>query len=211
LIFPHHENEIAQSESLLGAPFSRMWMHNGMVNSNKEKMSKSLGNFFMLHEVYKHFDPMVLRYYFLMHHYRMPIEFSFEGLTSAQKSYEKLIRLCAFVQAEAKVNSDSEIITRMFDFLQDDLNTPGLFGVIFENISDIAQDTQILAAVKNILVNVLGLTLQPLPERTVELTPEIEALIGERNKARREKNWARSDELRDQLKNLGVDVHDHKI
>jgi cysteinyl-tRNA synthetase len=112
LIFPHHENEIAQSESLLGAPFSRMWMHNGMVNSNKEKMSKSLGNFFVLRDVYKHFDPMVLRYYFLMHHYRMPIEFSFEGLTSAQKSYERLIRLCAHAK-EGAATYDSDIIRRM--------------------------------------------------------------------------------------------------
>jgi cysteinyl-tRNA synthetase len=208
LIFPHHENEIAQSESLLGAPFSRMWIHNGMVNSNKEKMSKSLGNFFVLRDIYKHFDPMVLRYYFLTHHYRMPIEFSFEGLTSAQKSYERLIRLCA--HAEMKMNTDSDIITRMLDFLQDDLNTPGLLGVIFENISEIANNKHELAAVKNILVNVLGLTLQPLPEQKVELTPEIEALIVERNKARREKDWKRSDELRDQLQAMGVDVHDER-
>lgn len=210
LIFPHHENEIAQSESLLGAPFSRMWMHNGMVNSNKEKMSKSLGNFFVLRDVYKHFDPMVLRYYFLTHHYRMPIEFSFEGLTSAQKSYERLIRLCA-QSIEYNSSYTSDVIDRMKVFLQDDLNTPGLLGVIFENITEIAQNVHELAAVKNILINVLGLSLQPLPESTVELTPEIEALIVERNKARREKNWKRADELRDQLQLLGVDVHDGKI
>jgi cysteinyl-tRNA synthetase len=210
LIFPHHENEIAQSESLLGSPFSRMWIHNGMVNSNKEKMSKSLGNFFILRDIYKHFDPMVLRYYFLTHHYRMPIEFSFEGLTSAQKSYERLIRLCAQT-TEFDATYSSDIIDRMNAFLQDDLNTPGLLGVIFENITEIAQDVQKLAAIKNILINVLGLSLQPLPENSVELTPEIEALIVERNKARREKNWARSDEIRDQLKLLGVDVHDGKI
>ncbi len=210
LIFPHHENEIAQSESLLGAPFSRMWMHNGMVNSNKEKMSKSLGNFFVLRDVYKHFDPMVLRYYFLMHHYRMPIEFSFEGLTSAQKSYERLVRLCA-QSVESAAMHNSEIVDRMKAFLQDDLNTPGLFGVIFENITEIAQDAQKLAAVKNILVDVLGLSLQLLPEQEVELTPEIEALIVERNKARREKDWKRSDEIRDQLQALGVDVHDGKM
>ncbi len=210
LIFPHHENEIAQSESLLGAPFSRMWMHNGMVNSNKEKMSKSLGNFFILRDVYKHFDPMVLRYYFLTHHYRMPIEFSFEGLTSAQKSYERLIRLCA-QSTEYNSNYTSDVIHRMNLFLQDDLNTPGLLGVIFENITEIAQNAHELAAVKNILINVLGLSLQSLPENTVELTPEIESLIVERNKARREKNWKRADELRDQLKSLGVDVHDGKM
>ncbi|HEX4069322.1 MAG TPA: cysteine--tRNA ligase [Candidatus Babeliales bacterium] len=226
LIFPHHENEIAQSESLLGAPFSRMWIHNGMVNSNKEKMSKSLGNFFVLRDIYKHFDPMVLRYYFLIHHYRMPIEFSFEGLTSAQKSYEKLIRLFAgdlsddlsFVASakeEAWGKSDatyqSDLSDRIKTFLQDDLNTPGLFGVIFEHSVDIANNKHELAAVKNILVNILGLTLQPLPENSVALTPEIEELIVERNKARREKNWARADELRDQLKMLGVDVHDGKM
>jgi cysteinyl-tRNA synthetase len=91
------------------------------------------------------------------------------------------------------------------------VNTPGLFGVIFENITEIAQDAQKLAAVKNILVDVLGLSLQLLPEQEVELTPEIEALIVERNKARREKNWKRSDEIRDQLQALGVDVHDGKV
>ena len=213
LIFPHHENEIAQSESLFGEPFSRMWMHNGMVNSNKEKMSKSLGNFFMLRQLYEHFDPMVIRYYFLTHHYRMPIEFSFEGLTSAQKSYERLIRL---FQTKTTHNVDltaynSDIVTRMLDFLQDDLNTPGLLGVLFEHSAEIAQNAQELAAVKTILENILGLTLQPLQEHSIHMTPEIESLIAERNKARHEKNWKRADELRDQLKAMGVEMHDAKL
>lgn len=212
LIFPHHENEIAQSESLFGAPFARMWMHNGMVNSNQEKMSKSLGNFFVLRDLYKHFDPMVIRYYFLTHHYRMPIEFSFEGLASAQKSYERLIRLFAVDCSTMNVAGyRSDVIERMLDFLQDDLNTPGLFGVLFENLTEIAQNKQELAAAKNILITVLGLSLQPLPVQSVEMTPEIKLLIEERNNARYEKNWARADELRDQLQLLGVDVHDDKI
>jgi cysteinyl-tRNA synthetase len=232
LIFPHHENEIAQSESLFGEPFSRMWMHNGMVNSNKEKMSKSLGNFFMLRQLYEHFDPMVIRYYFLTHHYRMPIEFSFEGLASAQKSYERLIRLCSGGSENVNLNNyrsdlsdhvssialateealaKSDIVTRMLDFLQDDLNTPGLLGVLFEHIAEIAQNAQELAAVKTILENILGLTLQPLPERTIHMTPEIELLIAERNKARHEKNWKRADELRDQLKAMGVEMQDAKL
>jgi len=212
LIFPHHENEIAQSESLFGAPFARMWMHNGMVNSNQEKMSKSLGNFFVLRDLYKHFDPMVIRYYFLTHHYRMPIEFSFEGLASAQKSYERLIRLFAVDCSTMNVAGyRSDVIERMLDFLQDDLNTPGLFGVLFENLTEIAQNKQELAAAKNILITVLGLSLQPLPVQSVEMTPEIKLLIEERNNARHEKNWARADELRDQLQLLGVDVHDDKI
>jgi len=212
LIFPHHENEIAQSESLFGAPFARIWMHNGMVNSNAEKMSKSLGNFFVLRDLYKHFDPMIIRYYFLTHHYRMPIEFSFEGLKNAQKSYERLIRLCATDCSDIDSSHySSAIIDRMLNFLQDDLNTPGLLGVVFENIVDISQDKHQLAAVKNILINVLGLTLLPLPVQTVELTPEIEQLINERNKARREKNWVRSDELRMKLEKLGVNVRDDKL
>jgi len=154
---------------------------------------------------------MVIRYYFLMHHYRMPIEFSFEGLINAQKSYERLIRLCIDSSSVDVTTYRSDIVDRIVGFLQDDLNTPGLFGVIFENIAEIANNKSELAAIKKILVDVLGLTLQLLPEQKVELTPEIELLIDARNKARREKNWARSDELRDQLKVLGVDVHDGKM
>lgn len=214
LIFPHHENEIAQSESLFGEPFSRMWMHNGMITINKEKMSKSLGNFFFLRDVYKQFDPMVIRYFFLTHHYRMPVEFNFEVLHSAQRSYERLINVFSAEHGDAGDDIQhyrSDSIDRMLAYLQDDLNTPGLLGVIFENLSIITENKDELAAVKYILINVLGLTLQPLPIQVVELTPEIQALIDERNEARRQKNWARSDELRDQLKTMGVDVKDEKI
>jgi cysteinyl-tRNA synthetase len=213
LIFPHHENEIAQSESLFGVPFSRMWMHNGMITINKEKMSKSLGNFFFLRDLYKHFDPMVVRYFYLTHHYRMPVEFSFDTLAAAQKSYERLIRLFDVGSADGDVTKyNSDITDRMMHFLYDDLNTPGLLGVIFENFAAIAQNRNELAAVKNILINVLGLTLQPLlAQEIIMVTPEIQALIEERNNARSEKNWARSDQLRDQLKEFGVDVHDDKI
>ena len=157
---------------------------------------------------------MVIRYFFLTHHYRMPVEFNFDVLTAAQKSYERLINV--FNTEHILAHDDivlyqSHTIDRMINYLQDDLNTPGLLGVIFENFSLIAQNKNELAAVKNILVNVLGLTLQPLPVQEVELTPEIQALIDERNKARLEKNWARSDELRDQLKEMGVDVRDEKV
>jgi cysteinyl-tRNA synthetase len=188
-----------------------MLMHNGMININKEKMSKSLGNFFILRDLFNYFDPMVIRYFFLIHHYRMPADFSFDALTVAQKSYERLIRLFAGDSGADISAHQSEIVDKMIQFLADDLNTPGLFGVLFENITAIAQDKHELAAVKNILMNVLGLTLQPLPEQKVALTPEIQELIDARNKARREKNWARSDELRDQLHAMGVEVHDEKL
>lgn len=210
LIFPHHENEIAQSESLFGEPFSRMWMHNGMITINKEKMSKSLGNFFFLRDLYKQFDPMVIRYFFLTHHYRMPVEFNFDVLTVAQKSYERLINLFGAEQIGAD-DYQSAIVDRMVSYLHDDLNTPGLLGVLFENISDITENNNERAAVKNILMNVLGLTLQPLPVKEVEITSDIQALIDERNQARLAKDWARSDELRDQLKAMGVDLKDEKL
>lgn len=212
LIFPHHENEIAQSESLYGEPFARIWMHNGFVTTNKEKMSKSLGNFFVLHELFEQFDPMVVRYYFITHHYRAPIEFSFELLQQAQKSYEKLVRL--FVDStseEVVVDYQSTIVSRMFEFLQDDLNTPGMLGVFFENVSEISKDADMLATIKNIFMNVLGLTLEPLPQKTVIITAEAQVLIDERLQARRDKNWVRADELRDQLKEMGVDIQDDKI
>jgi len=188
------------------------WIHTNMLTVNGQKMSKSLGNFFFLRDLYKHFDPMVIRYFFLIHHYRMPVEFSFDVLKSAQKSYERLITLCGASVSDSDISLyHSDIIERMMFFLQDDLNTPGFFGVLFENMTAIAHNKNELAAVKNVLQNVLGLTLQPLPEQEVELTPEIQALIDARNAARHEKNWSRSDELRDQLKSLGVDVHDEKI
>lgn len=216
LIFPHHENEIAQSESLFGAPFARLWMHNGMITINKEKMSKSLGNFFILRDVYKQFDPMVIRYFFLTHHYRMPAEFNFEVLAVAQKSYERLISLCLSAEAsnehtENNVLPQSQIIKQMLDYLENDLNTPGCLGVIFEHFSEITEDKNVLAAVKAILQNVLGLTLQPLPVVDVIITPEIQKLIDERIGARHEKNWKRADELRDQLKAMGFEVKDEKI
>ncbi|HSC24985.1 MAG TPA: cysteine--tRNA ligase [Candidatus Babeliales bacterium] len=212
LIFPHHENEIAQSETLFGAPFSHFWLHNGMVNSNKEKMSKSLGNFFILQDIFKYFDPMVVRYYFLMHHYRMPIEFSFEGLQNAQKSYERLIRLYNVDCSHINFSSyDSTIIDRILFFLSDDINVPGALGVIFENMTEIADNKNELAATKNILRTVLGLTLQQLPLQKIELTPQIEILINARNKARKEKNWIYADELREQLETLGITIQDEKI
>ena len=212
LIFPHHENEIAQSESLLGSPFASFWVHNGMVNSNKEKMSKSLGNFFILKDIFKQFHPMVLRYYFLTHHYRMPMEFTIESLTNAQKGYEKLVRLYADVPNINKNNNYySPITDAMMHLLEDDLNTPGLLGVLFEHNATIMQNQEMAAAVKNILQNILGLTLEPIKETSHIITPEVQKIIDERNKARQEKRWALADQLRDQLKDMGIDIKDEKI
>jgi len=215
LVFPHHENEIAQSEGLYDKFFARYWVHNGLVNMGKEKMSKSLGNIFMLEDAFKQIDPMILRFYFLSHHYRAPLEFSVESLHGSQKGYQRLIN--AFGSAVNHIELDYNtiktmpLITHMLEFLFDDLNTPGMFGFLFEHIRELESDASQAAAVALIVQKVLGLTLEPLPEKIVEITPEIQQLIDAREQARMEKNWKRADEIRDQLQQLGVDVHDKKI
>lgn len=230
LIFPHHENEIAQSEGMLGQEFARYWVHNAFVRIDKEKMSKSLGNFFTLRDVFAKFDPMVVRYYFLQHHYRSPLDFAWDDLEAAQKSYQRLCKVFAGAamgwKAEERVpqekllftelvqtltGQEQELVQNMINFLCDDLNTPGMFGVIFENLHTIAASNAFGQAVYQLLRGVLGLALEPLPEKQVEITPEIQQLLDERDAARKEKNWKRSDELRDQLKALGIDVQDRKL
>ncbi|HRN78604.1 MAG TPA: cysteine--tRNA ligase [Candidatus Dependentiae bacterium] len=212
LVFPHHENEIAQSESLHGAPFARYWMHNGFVNMGVEKMSKSLGNIVALDDLLQKVDPMVVRYYYLSHHYRAPMEFSFELVQQAQKSYQKLITAFENIDAAGDYATmrTMPIVSKMLDFLCDDLNTPGMFGVIFEHLSDLKEDDQQAAATKLLLQQVLGLTLVPLTQKVVEITPEIQKLLDEREAARSTKNWDRADQIRDQLQKLGVVVQDRK-
>ena len=213
LIFPHHENEIAQSESLHQTAFTRYWVHNGLIMSDKEKMSKSLGNVFILEELFKQFDPMVLRFYFLNHHYRGPIEFSLDDLVAVQKSYQRLCNLFSQHICHNKQSKEIElpIFKQLYASLCDDLNTAGMIGLIFEHLSYLRENEQELCAAKMLLTEVLGLTLEPLLETTVHITPEIQQLIDERNQAREQKNWAQADLLREQLEQLGVEVRDEKI
>ena len=213
LIFPHHENEIAQSEGLSGKPFVRYWMHNAFVRINKEKMSKSLGNFFTLKDVFKEVDPMVLRYYILSHHYRAPLDFSFEDIAAVKKSYQRLCRFFSELDCE-EVSHDmvlaSPVVTAMLEYVSDDLNTPGMLGVLFDHLSELRTDHAQACAVKTFLQQVIGLALEPLAEDAVEITPEIQKLIDEREAAREAKEWKKADQLRDQLKALGVELKDKK-
>ena len=214
LMFPHHENEIAQSESLHPAPFVKYWIHNAFVRINKEKMSKSLGNFFTLHEIFEKYDPMVLRFYFLKHHYRNPLDFSFQDLESAQTTYKRLVHFFADSSTHTIQHnqlSNNSVIKQMLDFLQDDLNTSGAFGILFDNLSELQENQEAKAAVKSFLINVFGLTLQALPEKSIPITPEIEELLKIREQARISKNWALADQIRKQLHDLGVDVQDKKL
>jgi cysteinyl-tRNA synthetase len=207
LIFPHHENEIAQSEGVYGPNFANYWVHNAFVRINQEKMSKSLGNFFTLKQVFEQFDPMVVRFYYLNHNYTNPLDFSFEGLEAAHKTYSRLCRIFGAVQASER--RSSAVAQRMFTFLCDDLNTAGMFGVVFENIDTLKNEE--LAEVKGILSAILGLTLQQLPEKTVEITPAIQALLDKREAARAAKDWTAADAARDQLRDLGIDIKDKKL
>lgn len=213
LIFPHHENERAQSEAFFEDIFVRMWMHVAFVRINKEKMSKSLGNFFTLRDVFKQFDPMVLRYYYATHHYTIPMDFSFDDLTAAKTTYTRLVRMFDGVQPLA-VNADAithPVVRRMVDAMLDDLNTSACMAAVFEHTKEIAQDEQLAGQVKWLLQELLGLSLQPLAQETVVITAEIQALMDERDAARAARDFARADALRDQLKALGVELSDGSL
>lgn len=211
LIFPHHENEIAQSESVYGRHFAQIWLHNAFVRVNQEKMSKSLGNFFTLRDVFAQVDPMVVRFYFLQHHYRSPLDFSLEDMKASEKAYRRLCKAfegsaCPVDQTDEHVQH-SPLFKRLLDFLKDDLNTAAALGLVFEELSDLDEQR---CAVKYFIQNVLGLTLVQLAEQEVVITPEIQRLIDARELARVEKKWTQADALREQLRQLGYDVQDKK-
>lgn len=210
LIFPHHENERAQSEALCGAPYVRYWVHNAFVRIHKEKMSKSLGNFFTLRDVFASYDPMVVRFMILCHHYRSPLDFSFEELENASKSYQRITRAFVDTVEAPTVLLDHPIVSRMIAFLCDDLNTPGALGVLFESLASLATAPTDRAAVKTVLTQLFGLSLEPLPQKEQEMTPEIKSLLDEREHARAVRDWKRADELRDKLRELGFEVQDKK-
>lgn len=209
LIFPHHENERAQSESLHQKTFARFWMHNAFLNIDKEKMSKSLGNILSLKEIFEKHDPMVLRFYFLQHQYKTPIEFNFEMLHSAGCAYKRLVQI--FNPIQAKKSDECALVKELCAALSDDLNTPKMLGILFENLSEIKTDQVCAASVKSFLQEVLGLTFAPLAEECVEITPHIKELLEKREKARAEKNWAVADKIRDELEALGYKVQDKKL
>ena len=213
LIFPHHENEVAQSESLYPAPFVQYWMHNAFVRINKEKMSKSLGNFFTLREIFEKFDPMVIRFYFLKHYYRAPIDFAFDDIKAVETAYKRLVTAFKdvdYVKYDSQKLMKNRWIKDIVKFLQDDMNSSGAFGIIFETIRAEISDQE-KSELKSFIVDMFGLTLDPLAEKEVEITPEIQQLIDDRKQARKDKNWAKSDELRDKLVELGVKIQDSKL
>ena len=216
LIFPHHENEVAQSESLHSKPFAKYWMHNAFININKEKMSKSLGNFFTLKVIFEKINPMVLRFFFLQHHYKTPIEFNFEDIKGAQTAYQKLINIFSDIKIDSikslslKAFENYDFLKEMIEALCDDLNTPKLLGILFENLNKIKNSEEFKKITKKFLNQSLGFTFEPIEEK-IEITSEIKNLIEQREQARKNKDWKLADQIRDELNKMGYKVQDKKI
>ncbi len=225
LIFPHHENEIAQSEAANGTTFSNYWMHNGFLKIDNEKMSKSLGNFFTVREICEKYDPQVIRFFMLSGHYRSPLNFADtlleaanSGLTRIRNAAQDLRDRGAGAEgAEMSEETEKALqeFTDRFDAaMDDDLNTADAISVMFEIVKYANQnrDTMepadaagILAALTT-LGDVLGLIV--VVDDDEILDDEIEALIEERNRARKEKNFARADEIRSMLEQKGILLKD---
>ena len=229
LIFPHHENEIAQSEAANDTEFARYWMHNGFLKINNEKMSKSLGNFFTVREIGEKYDLQVIRFFMLSAHYRSPLNFSAElvessknGLdrirTSASKVEEAINNSTVSDMTEAETKLAEEIPTyvkRFEDAMEDDLNTADAISVIFELVKFANTNVEAGATSKAFaqklydtmkqLMDILGIDIK---EQEVLLDEEIENLIEERQAARKAKNFARADEIRDLLTEKGIILED---
>ena len=227
LIFPHHENEIAQSECCNGVPFARYWMHNGYINVDNKKMSKSLGNFFTVRDVAEKYGYEPIRYLMVSSHYRMPINYSVDIIEQCKASLERLyncrdnLRFLLENAAEGQREGEEEVFTRMTQYrdqfiaaMDDDLNTAdglaALFGLAREINSSVNGDSSKELCQKALdlymeLANVLGLLYV---EKDNSLDAEIEALIEKRTQARKNRDWATADAIRDELKARHVVLED---
>ena len=213
LIFPHHTNEIAQSEGATGKTFARYWMHNGFVTVDNEKMSKSLGNFFTLKDIFAKFDPMVVRYFLLSQHYRSPLNFSDQALNVAASTWSQRI-LGAYRIAEEwpsnGLGAESAPLREFHKALANDLNTPDALAelnrfcsLVYEQDKS-KQPLSGAKAVMDAMFDTLGL----VPAKGENWPAEILSLAESRETARKNKEWKKSDELRDALKAKGVLIED---
>lgn len=227
LIFPHHENEIAQSEAANGVPFAHYWMHNGFLNIDNRKMSKSLGNFFTVRDISERFDLSVLRFFMLSAHYRSPLNFSDELMEAAKSGLER-IKTCAdkcrfviantpassMTEAETGLLSEAKSFEDKFDLsMDDDFNTADAIAAVFELVKFINQNVDNVSSecvsglleILDKLCNVLGIDISPKDET---LDERIEELISLRQQARKDKNFAEADRIRDELLKQGIALKD---
>ncbi len=226
LVFPHHENEIAQSEGATGKPFAKYWMHNGHININNQKMSKSAGNFFTVRDIAKEFDLMAVRLFMLSAHYRSPINFSrelIEQATSALRRIENAVELLGRVagQHQTALGEGEEALLHILDgyearfceAMDDDLNTADALSAVFDLIREAntvyakqgsSEGAQKVLALLQRLLEVLGLRVQ-----AEEAVPqEILDMAAQRQQARKEKQWDVADKLRDEIQSRGYLLED---
>ena len=228
LIFPHHENEIAQSEAANGVPFAKYWMHNGFLNINNQKMSKSLGNFFTVRDIAEKYDLQVLRFFMLSAHYRSPLNFSADLMEAAKNGLDRIVtaattlkRQMDATQVEAMSAEEKALFDATEDYVKkfeaamdDDANTADAVSAVFELVKFVNTNAssdnswmylQLLYSRMNTLCDVLGIILEQEEEL---LDADVEALIQERTDAKKAKNFARADEIREELKNRGIILED---
>jgi cysteinyl-tRNA synthetase len=214
LQFPHHENEIAQSEGATGKPFVNFWMHNGFVQLDKEKMSKSLGNFFTVREVLAKFDPEVVRFFILRAHYRSPLNYSDVHLEDAKNALARLYTaLKDHQKEEAKVDWSEAHARRFKEAMDDDFGTPEAVAVLFDLATRINAGDKALAPQLRALGGVLGLLQRESGQFlqggvSDDRRATIEALIKARQEARKRKDFAEADRIRHQLDAMGVVLED---
>ena len=230
LVFPHHENEIAQSECANGKPFANYWMHNGYININNQKMSKSLGNFFTVRDILKDYDGEVVRFFMLSAHYRNPINFADTLMEQAKSAVERVYTcidnlefLLSGSEERELTNSEKEYSEKLdeckkkfVDAMEDDLNTAdaiaAIFDIVYASNTALSNEgnnakqavTKTLDLIRE-LGSVLGL-FQKSEKKSLDA--EIEELIEKRNRARAEKNWAEADAIRDKLKEMNIVLKD---
>ncbi len=228
LIFPHHENEIAQSEAANGKPFARYWLHNGFLNIENKKMSKSLGNFFTVRDISEKYDLQVLRFFMLSAHYRSPLNFSADLMEAAKSGFDRIRTSVANLTYLSQKNSEKSLtdeekaqiektegyVRKFCDAMDDDLNTADAVSAIFELVkfaNTTADENSSCAYGKALKERIVSLcdTLGLITDQEEELLDaDIEALIEERQAARKAKDFARADEIRNELLNKGIILED---
>ena len=226
LIFPHHENEIAQSECFTGKPFANYWMHNGYINVDNVKMSKSLGNFFTVRDVAEKYGYEPIRYLMISSSYRSPINYSIDIIEQCKASLSRLYTCRDSIDFELKNVQDGELnaeikaqfdsrVAQFIEAMDDDLNTADGIAAVFELVRDINSlvigkgeskaTVEYAAKIFDELTGVLGLVYN---RKTEALDEEIDAMIAARTQARKDKNWAEADRIRDELKAMGIVLED---